>query len=196
MKNTDDIHALTTAEIARQARLLVAEEARIIEERAAIYKGGGTAAETPIDADERAARAIAKNLLNGNAPESLILPPEVNRDKMLYRKQRGIRIALKILADKDLVARATEAVIWAEKNADKWKNLCRDVVLTANKLDALERGAQELLEQCIDVSSISLPMANRIGGRPISEMPLNELTEAALEAGVVTASEIRKARNG
>ena len=114
---------------------------------------------------------------------------------MLYRRQRGIRIALKILADKDLVARATEAVVWAEKNADKWKALCRDIVLTANKLEALERGAQELLEQCIDVSSISLPMANRIGGRPISDTPVNKLTEAALAAGVVTAGEIKKARS-
>ena len=62
MKNTDDIHALTTAEIARQARLLAAEEAQIIEERAAIFKGGALSAAAPIDADERAARAIAKNL--------------------------------------------------------------------------------------------------------------------------------------
>jgi hypothetical protein len=197
MKNfSETIHDLTRAEIARQKGRLVARRAQLVEERADLFASGAMGAENPIGDDERAARAIAKNLLNGNAPASLILPPAVSSDKILFREQRGIEIALKILEDKDLAATAAEAVVWAEANADKWKSLCRDIVLAANKLEALERGAQELLEQCIDLSAISLPMANRFGGRPICETPVNELTEAALAAGVVTAGEIRKARNG
>ena len=96
---------------------------------------------------------------------------------------------------KDLAARATEAVAWAEENADKWRELCRDIVLTASKLDALERSARELIGQCIDIHSVRLPMANIIGGRAISETPISDLTEAALAAGVVTSGEIKKARS-
>lgn len=197
MKNfAETIHDLTRAEIARQKAPLVERRAQIVEERAALYASGPMGVGNPIGDDERAARQIAKNLLNGNAPPSLVPLLEVNHDKMLFREQRGIEIALKILDDKDLVVRAADAVAWAETNAEKWKAICRDIVLAANKLEALERGAQELLEQCIDLSAISLPMANRFGGRPICETPVNELTEAALAAGVVTAGEIRKARNG
>jgi hypothetical protein len=195
--NADTIHDLTRAEIARQKGKLVQRREELIEKRAAIYKAGAIHSENLIGADERAARTIAATLLNGNAPPSLLPPPdEVNHDKMLYREQLGIQLALKILDSKDLLATAAEAVIWAEQNADKWKTLCHDIVLTANKLEALERGAQELLEQCVDISAVSLPMANRIGGRPISDTPVNELTEAALAAGVISAGEIKKARNG
>jgi hypothetical protein len=194
-KNTETIHDLTRAEIARQKGRLVERRAQLVEERAAIFKAGATRSENPVGDDERAARMIAKNLLNGNAPPSLVPPLEVNHDKMLFREQRGVEIALKILDDKDLLTAAAEAAIWAEANADKWKTLCADIVLAANKLEALERSAQELLEQCVDITAISLPMANRIGGRPISETPVNELTEAALAAGVVTASEIKRARS-
>src|SRR5258706_7742829 len=176
--------------------LIVEHRAQLVEESASIFNAGTTRSENPVGDDERAASMIAKNLLNGNAPTSLVPPLEVNHDKMLFREQRGIEIALKILDDKDLLAAATEAVIWSEANAERWKTLCADIVLAVNKLEALERSAQELLEQCVDITAISLPMANRIGGRPISETPVNELTEAALAAGVVTAGEIKRARNG
>jgi hypothetical protein len=156
----------------------------------------GVSSESPaVDADERAAREHAKNLLNGSAPASLSLPPEITRDKILYREQRGIEIALKILADKDLVARAADAVAWAEANDSRWRALCREITLTAIKLEALEHSARELIEQCCELSAVRLPMANIVGGRSISEIPLGDLTETALAEGVVTSAEIRKAKN-
>ena len=198
-KQTSDseIHELTTTEMSRQLTVLAARDLQITNELADRYKNalknGG--AIPIIDADEQAARAHARSLLNGSAPESLSLAPELNRDKILYREKPGIAIAMKILASKDLVARATEAVMWAEAHRDQWQALCRDIVLTAVKLDALEDSARRLLEQCIDIHSIRLPMANKIGGRSISGTPIAELTEIALAAGVVTAGEIKKAKN-
>src|SRR5947207_9304484 len=201
MKNTDDIHELTTAEIARQIQMHSERRKEIVNERAAMYasvlKSGGGAFESPVvDADERAARAIAKNLLNGSAPESLsFMPLEITRDRMLLREQRGIDIALKILTDKGLVARAADSVAWAEANGDRWRALCREITLGAIRLETLEHSASELLEQCPDVFAVSLPMTHLIGGRAISEIPLSELTETALAQGVVTSAEIRKAKN-
>lgn len=199
-KHTDsEIHKLTTAEIARQVRTHTERRQQILDERHAIcvhaLKTGATSDAPIVDADERAAREHAKRLLNGSAPESLSLPPEITRDKILYREQRGIDIALKILTDKGLVARAADAVSWAEANNEKWRALCREIVLTAIKLEALEHSASELLGQCSDIFSVRLPMANVVGGRPISETPIKELTETALAQGVVTSSEIRKAKN-
>src|SRR5258707_5431887 len=104
IKNTNDIHALTTAEIGRQVRMHSERRKQIVAERAAMYASAlknGTTGETPVvDADERAAREHAKHLLNGSAPESLNLPPEIARDRILLREQRGIEITLKILTHK------------------------------------------------------------------------------------------------
>jgi hypothetical protein len=198
-KQTSDseIHELTTAEISRQVAALAERDRQITDELAERYKNalknGGP---TPIiDADEQAAREHARSLLNGSAPESLSLAPELNRDKILYREKRGIAIAMKILASKDLVSRAAEAVQWAEEHSDEWRALCRDIVLTAVKLDALEGSARRLLEQCINIHSVRLPMANLIGGRSIAETPTIDLAETALAAGVVTSAEIRKAKS-
>src|SRR3954451_20009604 len=196
MKNTDTIHDLTTAEIARQTAQLVARRQAIIDERAENYKRAPkTPAAIPIDPDERAAREHAKYLMNGSAPESLSLPPEISRDRILLREQRGIEIALKILDSKDLVARATEAVQWAEDNGDRWRALCREITLTAIRTATLEENAQRLLSECIDIHSVRLPMANVIGGRPMSDTSLSDLTELALAAGVVTAPEVKKAKS-
>jgi hypothetical protein len=199
-KHTDtEIHELTTAEIARQVRLLSARRREIVEERAAIYadalKNGGGSGSPMVDADERAAREHAKALLNGNAPASLFVPPELTRDKVLSREQRGIDLALDILGRQELVTRAADAVLWAEKHGDRWHALCREIVLTAVRLGALEDAARELLAGCVDHFAILWPMTNHIGLRPVSEVSLNELVENALAQGVTSAAEIRKAQN-
>jgi hypothetical protein len=192
-----EIHELTTAEIGRQLSVLAERDRQITNELADRYKNalknGGPI--PIIDADEQAARAHARSLLNGAAPESLSLVPDLNRDKILYREKRGIAIATKILTSKDLVARAVEAVRWAEEHDGEWRTLCRDIVLTAVRLNELEDRSQRLLGQCIDVSSIRLPMANLIGGRAISETPISDLTERALAAGVVSSAEVKKAKS-
>jgi hypothetical protein len=199
MKNTE-IHALTTAEISRQIRMHNERRIQIINQRADLYttalKNGGSSETPVIDDDEKAARQHAKHLLNGAAPESLSSTESgITLDKKLYRELRGVDIALKILGDKDLVARAADAVVWEEEHADEWRTLCRETVLTAIKLDALESRARQLLEQCVDLSAVRLPMVNIVGSRSISEIPLSDLAETALAQGVVTEAELRKAQN-
>jgi hypothetical protein len=197
--NSTDIHALTLAEVNRQIQVHSERRRQIVEERAAIFastqKNGGAIESPIVDADERAAREHAKSLLNGSAPPSLSLPPEITSDKRLYREQRGIEIVLKVLTDKELVARATGAVAWAENNGDRWKALCREITLTAIKLNALETSARELIGQCGDVFAIRLPMVNLIVGQSIHEMSIGELIGIALNEEIVTQAEVRKAKN-
>jgi hypothetical protein len=196
--NTQEIHTLTTAEIARQVAIHTARRRQIVNERAAMFanalKNGGSTESPVVDSDERAAREHAKALLNGAAPPSLSLPPEITRDKALFREQRGIDIALRILADESLAARAADAVAWSETHSDQWGALCREIALAAIRLQALENRARELIGQCPDIFAVRLPMTNLIGGRTVAEIPVSDLTDAAISEGVITLAEIRKAQ--
>ena len=196
-KDTETIHALTRAEIGRQIKIHAARRAAIIEERAALYGQHGPAmgASPAIDDDERASREHARGLLNGNAPKSLLAPPALTRDRVLAREQRALELVLKILSSDEVEARAAEAVRWSEENADRWRILCREIILVAIRLHALECSARELLDQCVDLHAVRLPLANVIGGRPISETSLGEIAERALHEGVITSAEKRKAEH-
>jgi hypothetical protein len=196
-KNTSEIRKLTRAEISSRLTVLHARDVEITNELASRYKNalknGG--AIPIVDSDEMSAREYARALLDDAAPESLSLAPEPSRDKILYREKRGIEIATKILSGQDMVERAAEAVQWAEDHAVEWRTLCHDVVVAKIRLDALEECSRRLLDQCIDVASIRLPMVNRVGGRPIADTPTNDLTEIAMAAGLITSTDIRKAKN-
>jgi hypothetical protein len=200
MKRTDpNIHDLTAQEIARQVAPLSLRRVQIMNERAALYahalKNGGGGETSVVDADERAAREHAKFLLNGHAPAMLSMPPDLTRDKILYREQRGIDIALKILSDKDLVARAAEAVEWGESHADEWRRVAREITLAAVRLDALERHARKLLAGCCDLSAVRLPMVMIANARSISDVPIIDLKAAALAENIVSNNEIKKAEH-
>lgn len=84
--------------------------------------------------------------------------------------------------------------IWAQSVGPEWRSLCREIVFSAVKLAAVEARAAALIEKCPDPFSVALPMANIIGGRSVTEIPLAELTKAAITTGVATADEIRKAQ--
>jgi hypothetical protein len=198
-KTTETIHELTTAEINRQVKLHHDRYIQIRNERADIYSSAlknGAAPAPIIDDDETAARQHAKHLLNGAAPESLSSRESgITLDKKLYREMRGIDIAMKILTDKGLVARAAEAVEWAEAHRGEYRALCREMTLTAIRLEAVEARARRLLEGCGDLFAVRLPMVIITNSRSISAIPLGDLKDAALAEGVVTQAEIRKAEN-
>jgi hypothetical protein len=196
MKTTTADHALTLEEIGRQIRLHSARRVEIVNERAEIYsnyKTGGRPETTVADADERAAREHARTLLNGQAPASLSMPPELDRDRILLREQRGIDIAIRVLSNNQVAARAAAAVTWAERHADEWRTLARDVVLASIRSDALNRRAVKFLERCPDPFAVHMPLVGKLDGR---EVALNKLIEAALAEGVITSGDIRKAENG
>jgi hypothetical protein len=198
-KNAETIHALTTAEIGRQTKLYSERLKQVVAEQATIYANtlkNGTSGETPVvDLDERAARDLAKSMLNGFAPPALSLPPPITRDQALCRERRALEIVLKIFSDEDLVARATEAVEWAEAHTDEFRRLAREITFNAVRSDALERHMRQLLEGCGDPSAVRLPMVIIVNSRAISEIPLSDLKAAALAEGIVTAAEMRKLEN-
>ena len=192
----NEIHAITTAEIRRQIEVHRARRAQIIEERAALFGAAGKfTSPAVINEDEKASREHARALLNGHAPKSLSMPPAISRDRILLREERALDLVLKILGDESIAARATEAVAWAEEHGDEWRAVCCQIILTALRLDALECRARNLLEQCVDLHAVKLPLANVIGGRPISETSLSELAERALGAGIITSSAKGKAEH-
>jgi hypothetical protein len=208
-KNNDTIHELTRAEIGRQLGVLAEQRQQIGERRAELYgrfsRGGGSG--PALSHDERAARTHAKKLLNGSAPPSLEPPPlsEFNfstLDQQLAVEIRGIDIAVKILGDKELVARAAEAVQWAEDHAAEWRALVRETIMTAARLASVESAAARLLAKCVDVAAINLPMINLIGQKSqnvawVGHVPItsDDLIEAGLQAGIVTNRDIEKAKN-
>jgi hypothetical protein len=199
--NSTDTHTLVAQEIAAQVARHTERRRAIVAERAALcseaMRNGGFADSTPVvDEDERAARAIAKNILNGHAPAFLSLPPPITRDRELAREQAGLEIVIRILSDKQLIVRAAAAVEWSETHSAEWKSLCREIVLTTVKREALENRARALLSRCPDLHAIStsaFPLTGLIerGGY---EVDVDELRDAAVKAGVVTPSEIRKAQ--
>jgi hypothetical protein len=198
-KHTDTIHQMARAEIARQVQALTERRNAITDERRRLYevqRKTGNAGPV-LDTHELAARKVAKSILNGSAPESLV-PPDtsssITLDNKLAIEARGIDIALKILSDKDVEAKAAEAVLWAEANRDKWRELCRDVVLTSIRLDALGASVDEMLASCPDPFAVNMAMGSLVEAKHISEPFLNELTSAALSAGIVTQSDVKKAR--
>jgi hypothetical protein len=205
-KNTETAHELTRAEIARQITHLFEENRQFIEQRVDLQTrastGGGYT--SSLSVDERAALAYAKIKLNGHAPPSLEPSSELDfssLDRQLAVKQRGNEIAIKILSDKDLLARAAEAVNWAETHADRWRQLVHETIVTAAKLEALELAVSTLIGECVDIDAISLPMANMVGHRCMNtiggrvEVRPSDLIEAGLKAGLVTQREIEKAKN-
>lgn len=194
-----EIHAQTAAHVGRKIAELDERRRQITNQRAASYasalKTGTTSGTQLVDADERAAREHAKVLLNGSAPESLSLPPEVSLDRALAREQRGIDIALKILNDKNVVVRAAQAVEWGEANADEWRKIARDIVLVAVRLEALDKRARDFLATSPDLTAVNLGMHVLTHGWSAFEIPVADLKAAALKEGFVSKSEIGKAEN-
>jgi hypothetical protein len=203
-----EIHALTRAEIARQLAAHAARRQQIVEQRADLYLRSSKSG-TPVPSlsvEEKAARAHAKRLLNGVAPLSLDPPSsDINfssLDMELAVEQRGLDITIKILSDNELVARAAEAVQWAESHAAEWRALVRETIVTAARLAALETAAARLIDKCVDIDAINLPMINLIGQKSknvawVGLVPItpDDLIEAGLKAGIVTNRDVEKVKN-
>jgi hypothetical protein len=189
----EEIHELAARDFHSQIKANNGRLMGVIKELAAIYKSGSASTPPPaLTEDERAARQIAKNILNGEEID-LFVPPEVDREKLLYREKRGIELAIDILNKKYSDARAAQAVAAAEALKPGWRKLMRERTLTRVRLDALDRQAQEILEQSPDRSAIDLPLMNTVGWQPVGEMALEHLIKPSLEADLVTAAELRKA---
>jgi hypothetical protein len=208
MKHEATIHELTTAEIARQVAVHTERRREIVEKRAYLFtNSAGTGARPMLDAEEKASRAHAKRLLNGNAPEFLNSHASefdfASADKQLEVEQRGLDLVIKILSQKEVAIRAAEAVSWAELHANEWRKLAREAILAAARAEAIAAAAANLLASCPDADAITWPMVNLVGQEFVktsgayTAMVLvkpDDLAEAGLAAGFVTKREIADAK--
>ncbi len=125
-------------------------------------------------------------------------PAAVNR---VANEIRGLDMVLEVLGRQDMAARATEAFQHASEGADEWREICRDYILTAEHLLAVERRAREFRARLGGDTPANLPLARYVGHhlslidhRPSAD-PLGRLRDAALEAKIVTPADIRNARD-
>jgi hypothetical protein len=202
LMKSEQIHELTVAEIGRLVGEFYRQRHAYTEELAALFSASeaGQPEERPRTDRAEEVRGRALEMLNGYAPAGLKHAPPRSRQQELEINVEAIDIVLSALAQKELVATAAESAAFALEHGDEWAELCRDILLTAARLGALEKRAVEWRAN-LRVIPASLPLAQFIGtGRSIvgvlwASDPLYRPREAALQAKIVTAKEIKAAEN-
>ena len=126
----------------------------------------------------------------------------MDSDHQLAIEIAGLQIYAEVLQRQDMTARAAEVYQRAIDGADEWRELCRGILLTAERLIALENRARAF-RAALGGSSApdNLLLARFIGHhgslidhRPSAD-PLGRLRDAALDAKIVTPADIRNARD-
>ncbi|MGY3443701.1 hypothetical protein [Bradyrhizobium sp. USDA 4473] len=204
-KQTDPVinkHPTTTAEIHQVRVALTAREQALIAEGQRNFEAARKGMPPPraLSEHEIRVRDHIKNLLNGATPQHLIGPVDASRDEQIRAELEAIRLADRYWANQYEDARDREAQQYADQHDKEWRALCREIVLTAVRLESLESRARDLLEPirgALDVK-IAMAMATTIGSGfsmlGIGD-PLSEMKNEALKQGIVTNAEIRKAQN-
>ncbi len=142
---THEIQAQTVAHIQREIAAVGAEIRERTERRVAIYqqRPPGAGPPEPVSPDLAAAHAFALERANGNAPASMRLTAaSMDSDRQLAIEIAGLQIYAEVLQRQDMTARAAEVYQRAIDGADEWRELCRGILLTAERLIALENRAR------------------------------------------------------
>jgi hypothetical protein len=197
------VHELTVAEIGRLTAEFDRRDRELAEEQAARFSAAeaGQPQERPRTDRAEEVRGRALEMLNGYAPAGLKRAPPISRDQEIEIDREAIAIVRAALSQKELEARAAEAVAFALEHGDEWEALCRDIILAATRLGALEKRAIEWRQKLGPAVPSTLPLATFIGtGRSIVGVawgtdPLSRPREAALQAKIVTKTEIKAAEN-
>jgi hypothetical protein len=190
-------HPSTVAEITVVEREIAALDLDLLEEAREIYeasrKGGAPA--LPLSEHERRVGKYLQKYMNGATPAHL-LEASISRDAEIRAHRDALQIILRNLARQKESLSYAEAEKWVTANAKEWGALCREIVLAAERLAALEEGARRFLEP-IDGINIKIAMGSTIASG-LSLLgtgdPLREMRESALKDNIVTESEIRKAQ--
>jgi hypothetical protein len=197
-----EIKRATRAEIARQIAAYETKRRVTVDELAAIHsaRSKGQTPEIVPPPNVVAARERAAEMLNGHAPDFLKRNPALTREAALIIEQDAIDIILKVLRDNETEARTFEAAQFAADHDEEWRDLCRDILLTAHRFLALEAKAKAL--RAAAHGPVTLPLGQFIGtqrsvlnpawkGADILSLP----REAALNAKIITKHDIDEARN-
>jgi hypothetical protein len=190
-------HPSTVAEIGEAEREIVALDLQLMEEAREVYeawrKGGPPA--LPLSEHDRRVGKHLQKYMNGATPARL-LEANVSRDAEIRAHRDALQIVLRDLARRKETASYAEAEKWVANNAKEWCALCREIVLAAERLAALEEGARRFLKP-IEGIVIKMAMGSTIASG-LSLLgtgdPLREMREAALKDSIVTEAEIRKAQ--
>jgi hypothetical protein len=191
-------HPVTLAEIRRAQRDLVARALELRTEGAANYRAlqSGTAPSRPLSDHERRVTAHIQKMMNGSTPAHL-LAPAVSRDDQIRAELDAIDFVSRDLARREEQVRYDEAEKWVSDNAKEWRALCREIVLAAERLAALEESARQFLLP-IEGTHVKIAMGSTIAsGLSLLGVgdPLREMRSAALSEKIVSEAEIRKAQN-
>jgi len=188
----------TVAEIQEAEREIAALDSQLLEEAREIYgamrKGGAPA--MPITEHDRRVGKHLQKYMNGTTPANFLDEANVSRDAEIRAHRDALQIVLRDLARRKELASYAEAEKWVADNTKEWCALCREIILAAEKLAALEESARRFLVP-IEGIHIKIAMGSTIASG-LSLLgtgdPLKEMREAALKDNVVTEAEIRKAQ--
>jgi hypothetical protein len=190
-------HPVTVTEIRQVQQDLAARDRELRNEGAENYRAlqAGTAPSRPISDHERRVTAHIQKLMNGSTPSHLLVPA-VSRDDQIRAELDAIAFVSRDLARREEQARYDEAEKWVSDNAKQWHALCREIVLAAERLAALEENARQFLLP-IEGTHVRIAMGSTIAsGLSLLGIgdPLQEMRSAALQEKIVTEAEIRKAQ--
>ncbi|WP_342728873.1 hypothetical protein AAFG07_20860 [Bradyrhizobium sp. B097] len=190
----------TSAEIRAVRSALSEHDRALMSEDAGIYQASlkGLPPPRPLTEHECMVRDHLKTLLNGSTPAHFLGGSDVSRLQQIRANREAIAIADKHWAQKEGEAREREAQEYIDRNADAWREVCREIVFTSTRLLALENRAREMLEPVQGAWGLNIAMATTIAsGFSLLGVgdPLRELHDAAVAERIVTQAEIRKTQN-
>lgn len=203
MTKTHAVHDLTVAEIARLTADYERQRRAATEELAGIFasRQAGQPEPAPLSDGDRAARDMARTMLNGWAPADFAMPSPASPEQQLIVRRDAIDLVLGALRSKEAAALAEEGAIWLIAHGSEWRELCRDILLTADRLRALEAKAVAMRQGLGGAVPVTLPLGDFIGtGRSLLGVawgtdPLSRARTAALAEKVVSARQIEDCRN-
>jgi hypothetical protein len=190
-------HPSTVAEIRDVEREIAALDLQLLEEARKLYEDmrKGSAPALPVSEHDRSVGRHLRKYMNGATP-ARPLETNVSRDAEIRAHRDALQIYLRELARRKELASYAEAEKWVADNAHEWSALCREIVLAAERLAALEESARRFLEP-IEGINIKIAMGSTIASG-LSLLgtgdPLKEMREAALKDNIVTEVEIRRAQ--
>ena len=190
---------MTIAEI-RQLQATIREaELSLQNEGHANFKAmiAGAPPPRPLTDHERRVAGRVQSMMNGATPPRF-LEPAITRDDQIRADVEAFRIVSRELSKQEDDARQREAEQFVSDNDKKWRALCKEIILAAARLAALEERARVMLTPIEGRVVGGVAMGSTIGsGFSLLGVgdPLLDMRNDALKQGVVTTAEIRKAQN-
>lgn len=187
---------LTRAEIRRQSAVFSELDRDLTEQLAAMFDGG---AGEVVSGRDAAARARAKQLLNGHGHILPTMAAAGQTEAEIFIERDAIRLILDALQREDTAVEAIETTEWVIAHAAEWQAIARAWVLAAVSLQKLEARAKSFIDKAAFHAPPGVLALTEYVGRGaeifVPDASLDITIAAAVAEGVVSQSEIQKAQN-